>query len=74
MVTPVQTKKGSPSLGSSPLRTAGFPARGLCCAPQQDAQVEMHSLFLFSEAALMHSPRSQHHLITGYQKDAKGLQ
>lgn len=74
MATPVQTKKGLPSLVSCLLRTAGFPASGLCCAPQQATQVEIHSLFLSSEAALMHSPRSLHHLITGYQGDTKGLE
>lgn len=74
VVSPVQTKNGLPSLVSCPLRTVGFSAKGWCCVPQQAAQVETHSLFLTSEAAPMHSPRSLHHLVTGYQEDSKGLE
>lgn len=75
MATPVRTKKRPPSLVSCPLRTAGFPTRGLCCAPQQADQEEKHGLFLSCGAAPMLSPRdlSLHHLVTGYQRDTKGL-
>lgn len=72
-MAPVQTKAGPPSLVSWLLRMVGFPARGLCSAPQQAAQVEMHSLLLSSEAAPTHSPGSLHPLVTGYPGNTEGL-
>lgn len=69
MVAPVQTKAGLPSLVSWLLRMVGFPARGLCCAPKQAAQVEMHSLLLSSEEPSISAP-----LVTGYPGSTRGLQ
>lgn len=74
MVTPGQTKERWPGLVSRPLRTAGFPTRGSCCAPQQAAQVEVHGLFLSSGAAPVHRPRPLHHLTTEHHGGAKGLE